>query len=147
MPMPGPISCHAARSRGVPAASRGYHVSGTETTRPSRSATMRRSRVTRTSVAVGRSTAAEVPHAMPFESGPHAARPALRPCATQRQNTHGCTRHARGPARTWPPCAPGRRGRAPARRGRSRRRTGGTDRSAEPWGSPDDCASFRRDLG
>lgn len=59
MPMPGPISCHPARSRGVAAANRGYQVRGADTTRPSRNATINRSRVTRTSVAVG-STPAEV---------------------------------------------------------------------------------------
>ncbi len=60
MPMPGPINSQARRSRGVAAANRGYHVSGTDTTRPSRSATTSTSLVTLTSVAMGVSAAAEV---------------------------------------------------------------------------------------
>src|SRR6187397_2083951 len=60
MPMPGPTSSHCRRSRGVAAASLGYHVSGTDTTRPSRSSTTSVSLVTLTSVATGASLAAKV---------------------------------------------------------------------------------------
>ena len=57
MPMPGPISSHCLRSAGVPSARRGYQASGTETTRPSWSATTSASAVTFTSAARGLSVA------------------------------------------------------------------------------------------
>jgi len=51
--MPRPISSHFLRSSGRPCASLGYQLSGTEISRPSRSATTRRSSVTRTAFASG----------------------------------------------------------------------------------------------
>src|SRR5438046_2060679 len=57
MPMPGPISRQRRRSLGRPSASRGYHFSGTDTLRPSRSSTMSASSVTRTRFAVAVSVA------------------------------------------------------------------------------------------
>src|SRR5437867_5971860 len=46
MPMPGPISSQRRRSAGEPSTNRGYHESGTDTTRPSRSSTTRARSVT-----------------------------------------------------------------------------------------------------
>ena len=57
MPMPGPMSCHWRRSLGLPSASLGYHRSGTDTLRPSRSSTMSTSLVTRTRLAAAASAA------------------------------------------------------------------------------------------
>jgi len=51
MPTPGPINTHARRSRGDASASRGYQRRGTDTTRPSASATVNTSSVTRTCLA------------------------------------------------------------------------------------------------
>jgi hypothetical protein len=57
MPAPGPTNTHARRSRGVASASRGYQFSGTETTRPSTSATVSSRSVTRTCFAAAVPTA------------------------------------------------------------------------------------------
>ena len=46
--MPGPINSHRRRSAAEPSASLGYHSSGTETTRPSVSSTIKAWSVTRT---------------------------------------------------------------------------------------------------
>lgn len=47
IPTPGPINSHCSRSRGEPWTSRGYHCSGTDTVRPSRSSTTSALAVTR----------------------------------------------------------------------------------------------------
>ncbi len=57
IPMPGPINCHRRRSLGRPSASRGYHLSGTDTLRPSRNSTTSASSVTLTCFAVAASVA------------------------------------------------------------------------------------------
>src|SRR6266542_76097 len=46
--MPGPSSSQCRRSRAEPSANRGYHATGTDTTRPSRNSTTRARSVTRT---------------------------------------------------------------------------------------------------
>ena len=57
MPAPGPTNTHARRSRGDASASRGYQFSGTDTTRPSTSATVSSRSVTRTCFAAAVPTA------------------------------------------------------------------------------------------
>src|SRR5437660_12788954 len=55
--MPGPSNSQRRRSAGDPSARRGYHASGTDTTRPSRNSTIRARSVTRTFFAAAVSTA------------------------------------------------------------------------------------------
>ena len=55
--MPGPSNSHRRRSPGEPSANRGYHASGTDTTRPSRNSTTSARSVTRTFLAAAVSVA------------------------------------------------------------------------------------------
>lgn len=82
-------------------------------------------------------------HAMPFECRLRAAPPTPRPCEARPPKSRGCTRPAQDSTTASRPSDREPHERAPVRRGRSRRRTGGTDHSVGPWGSPNDCASFR----
>ncbi len=137
MPAPGPTNTHVRRSRGDASASRGYQFSGTETTRPSTSATVSSRSVTRTCLAAAVPTAdAKVPHAMPSQ---------VRPRAAQRGPPVGVLRalHIRdwspvglAPTRTSPASVRVPQARAAARLGRSRRRRRtDTDRFREWSGS------------